>query len=99
MGQMPVVYVTTTLASYERKRLVQQKVPFIVPGNQLYLPELAIDLREYFRRRSVPPTNGFSPSTQAMLITALLRAPWSAAWQPSQAATTLRDTEGLQRSR
>lgn len=44
MGQMPVVYVTTTLASYERKRLVQQKVPFIVPGNQLYLPELAIDL-------------------------------------------------------
>lgn len=27
-----------------------------------------------------------------MLITALLRAPWSAAWQPSQAATTLRYT-------
>ncbi|MHB8815492.1 MAG: hypothetical protein ACYDAE_19815 [Steroidobacteraceae bacterium] len=86
---IPVVYVTTALASYERKRLVQQKVPFIVPGNQLYLPELAIDLREYFRRRASPATTGFSPSTQAMLITALLRVPWNSVWQPSDAATTL----------
>lgn len=89
IADMPVVYVTTALASYERKRLVQQKVPFIVPGNQLYLPELAIDLREYFRRRAVPPTAGFSPSTQAMLITALLRAPWNSVWHPGHAATTL----------
>ena len=89
IAEMPVVYVTTALASYERKRLVQQKVPFIVPGNQLYLPELAVDLREYFRRRSAPPTTGFSPSTQAMLITALLRATWNPIWKPSQAATTL----------
>jgi hypothetical protein len=31
------------LASYERKRLIEQNVPFIVPGNQLYLPDLGID--------------------------------------------------------
>ncbi len=86
---MPVVYVTTALASYERKRLVQQKVPFIVPGNQLYLPELALDLREYFRQRATAPTVGFSPSTQAMLISALLRSPWDPLWQPGQQATTL----------
>ena len=86
---IPAVYVTTALASYERKRLVQQKVPFIVPGNQLYLPELAIDLREYFRRRATAPTVAFSPSTQAMLITALLRSPWNSVWQPRHAATTL----------
>jgi hypothetical protein len=47
----PVVFVTGALASYERKRLIEQKVPFIVPGNQLYLPDLGIDLREYFRQR------------------------------------------------
>ena len=89
IAEIPVVYVTTALASYERKRLVQQNVPFIVPGNQLYLPELAIDLREYFRRRAASPASGFSPSTQAMLITALLRAPWESVWQPRHAATTL----------
>jgi hypothetical protein len=89
IAEIPVVYVTAALASYERKRLVQQKVPFIVPGNQLYLPDLAIDLREYFRQRAASSTTGFSPSTQAMLITALLRAPWKSVWQPGHAATTL----------
>ena len=42
----PTIYVTGALASYERRRLIEQKVPFIVPGNQLYLPDLGIDLRE-----------------------------------------------------
>ena len=51
LSGMPVIYVTGALASYERKRLIEQKVPFIVPGNQLYLPDLGIDLREYFRQR------------------------------------------------
>ena len=41
------------MASYERKRLIEQKVPSIVPGNQLYLPDLGLDLREYFRRRAL----------------------------------------------
>ena len=34
-GEPPVVFVTDALASYERKRLIEQRVPFIVPGNQL----------------------------------------------------------------
>jgi len=86
---MPVAYVAKTLASYERKRLIQQKVPFIVPGNQLYLPWVGIDLREYFRQRSKTPDSAFNPSTQALLITALLRIPWDPIWHPAQAATTL----------
>jgi hypothetical protein len=69
---LPVTYVTAALQSYERRRLIQQKVPFIVPGNQLYLPELGIDLREYFRQRPRVREAQFSPSTQAMLISALL---------------------------
>jgi len=85
----PVVYVTGALASYERKRLIEQKVPFIVPGNQLYLPELAIDLREYFRQRPQVPDTALSPATQAMLITVLLRKPWRADWQPADVVTDL----------
>ena len=85
----PVVYVTGALASYERKRLIEQKVPFIVPGNQLYLPDLGIDLREYFRQRPQLPDTALSPATQAMLITALLRKPWRANWQPAEIVTEL----------
>ena len=65
-----VIYVRAGVTAYNRKRLIEHKVPFIVPGNQMYLPMLAIDLREHFRRlRSQPPT--FSPSTQALVIYAL----------------------------
>lgn len=85
----PVVYVTGALASYERKRLIEQKVPFIVPGNQLYLPELGIDLREYFRQRPQVPDTVLSPATQAMLITALLGKPWQVDWQPAEVAAEL----------
>lgn len=85
----PTVYVTDALASYERKRLIEQKVPFIIPGNQLYLPDLGIDLREYFRQRPSSAQSPLSPSAQAMLITALLRPHWEPEWHPSEAATTL----------
>ncbi len=84
LAGMPVVYVTRTLASYERKRLIEQKVPFLVPGNQLYLPDLGIDLREYFRKPTVAAQTALSPATQAMLIAVLLRRPWCAEWQPAE---------------
>jgi len=89
LAGQPVVYVTDALASYERRRLIEQKVPFIVPGNQLYLPDLGLDLREYFRRRSLATGAPLSPSAQAMLLTALLRQPWQAEWQPSTVGVTL----------
>ena len=89
LAGMPVVYVTGTLASYERKRLIEQKVPFLVPGNQLYLPDLGIDLREYFRKPPAAPDTALSPATQAMLITVLLRRPWRAEWQPAEVVSEL----------
>jgi hypothetical protein len=89
LAGIPVVYVTRTLASYERKRLVEQKVPFLVPGNQLYLPDLAIDLREYFRKPPAAPDTALSPATQAMLITVLLRQPWRDEWQPADVVSDL----------
>ncbi|MBC7702745.1 MAG: hypothetical protein H7274_02215 [Rhodoferax sp.] len=88
LAGQPVVYVTDALASYERRRLIEHKVPFIVPGNQLYLPDLGLDLREYFRQR-VPAAQALSPSAQAILITALLRQPWQSDWQPSTVAVAL----------
>jgi DNA-binding MarR family transcriptional regulator len=66
-----VVYLHPSVSSYNRKRLIEHKVPFVVPGNQIYLPLLGIDLREHFRKiRSTPPQ--ISPSTQAVILSALL---------------------------
>ena len=88
-GKQPVVFVTDALASYERKRLIEQKVPFIVPGNQLYLPDLGLDLREHFRQRAPSTGAALSPSTQAILISALLNEPQATDWQPARLATDM----------
>ena len=62
-----VIYVRDRITAYNRKRLIEHNVPFVVPGNQLYFPMLAIDLREYFRQKRTR-TNKFSPATQALVL-------------------------------
>jgi hypothetical protein len=49
-----VVLVLPQIKSYERKRLIEKRVPFIVPGRQLFLPMLLIDLRERFPTQARP---------------------------------------------
>jgi len=68
----PIVYVKSAISSYNRKRLIEQHIPFIVPGNQMYLPHIGIDLREYFRKIH-HTMESISPSTQTVVIYALLR--------------------------
>lgn len=66
-----IIYVRRQLPAYLRKRLIDQKVSFLVPGNQMYLPTLGIDLREHFRQlRQATPT--LSPATQAVVFYVLL---------------------------
>ncbi len=77
----PVLYVTGALAAYERKRLIAQRIPFLVPGTQLYLPELGIDLREYFPRALPAPNTPLSPSTQALLFRVLLGLDSTGEWR------------------
>ena len=68
--KMKAVFVHSTISSFNRKRLIEYKVPFVIPGNQMYLPDLGIDLREYFiKKRSKTVTLG--PSTQAVILYAL----------------------------
>lgn len=62
-----IIYVRPRLTAYNRKRLVEQKVPFIVPGNQMYLPTIGIDFREHFKRAHAAPET-FSPSAQVLLL-------------------------------
>jgi len=62
-----IVYVRDQVTSYNRKRLVQHKIPFVVPGNQMYLPMLAVDFREHFRQKR-KEIHTYSPATQALLL-------------------------------
>jgi DNA-binding MarR family transcriptional regulator len=66
-----VVYVRERITAYNRKRLVEQKIPFVVPGNQMYLPVLGLDFREHFRKPR-PHRRELRPSSQTVLIYALL---------------------------
>lgn len=61
------VYVAKAIMSYNRKRLVEQRMPFVVPGNQMYLPTLGIDLREHFNQLR-KKKEILSPSTQALIL-------------------------------
>lgn len=67
-----VALATPALSAHTRARLIQQGVAFVVPGNQLYLPELAIDLREHFRAPKRSGGDSLSPAAQAVLFDHLL---------------------------
>lgn len=68
----PILYATGALQSFERKRLIEAGVQFIVPGNQLFAPQLGLDLREFYRSRQAEKTV-LSPASQAVLIATLNR--------------------------
>ena len=84
-----VVFVAPWLSAYNRSRLIGHAVPFVVPGNQLYIPDLAMDLRERFRTPKPRREAGFSPAAQAVLFHRLLRLD-EATTTPSLLATRLR---------
>jgi hypothetical protein len=65
------VYVHVGMSGYNRKRLIEQRIPFVIPGNQMYLPELGLDLREHFRKLRGSVTR-LSPATQTVILLALV---------------------------
>ena len=68
-----VVYLGEAVSPYARKRLIEQKIPFIIPGNQLFLPSLGMDLREFYKKHH-PSVSAVSPSSQVVIIYALQNA-------------------------
>jgi len=61
------IYGSTNVSSYNRKRLVEHHIPFVVPGRHLYLPNLGIDFREHFEKTH-HEKKPLSPATQAVLL-------------------------------
>lgn len=67
------VFVLRSLPSNTRDRLVQKGVPFIVPGNQAYLPSALVDLREHFPRSTQGAKATLSPTAQLAILYHLQR--------------------------
>lgn len=64
-----IVLVIENLPTYNRKRLIEKGINFIVAGKQLFLPELLIDLKEsYTNPRAKQKQQKLLPSAQFLLI-------------------------------
>ena len=63
----PCILILTSLDSMNRRQLIHNKVPFIIPGKQLYLPFLGILLsdRGMGKKKKV---QSLSPSSQFLLL-------------------------------
>ncbi len=68
----PVVFIFPFLQAYNRKRLIRKRIAFIIPGKQMFIPWLMIDLREL--GHSVPSQKEkLLPAAQCLLIYHLLK--------------------------
>lgn len=71
----PVTLVIPQVASYARNRMVQAGTPFIVPGSQLFMPFMMVDLRERFTASGAEAGLPLTPAAQSILLYHLLRRP------------------------
>jgi len=69
---LPVILVLETIESYKRKRLIEKKVAFIIPGKQMFIPQLLIDLKE-FTAASKKKRETIQPAAQCLLLFHLLK--------------------------
>lgn len=64
-----VILLLQNLSAINRKRLIEKGVNFIVPGKQMYLPDLLIDFREQFAdARTKGKKETLLPSAQFLVI-------------------------------
>ena len=66
--QDALVYVRQSITSYDRKRLIERKIPFVIPGSQMYLPFVGIDLRERYTDNRNRSEIAFSPAAQYLVL-------------------------------
>lgn len=72
LGPDPIILVTRAITSHDRHRLIARRIPFIVPGNQMYVPELAVHLQEHFRTDARERSPNLTPAAQLIVLASLL---------------------------
>lgn len=72
LAGLPVLYGQADMTARQRQRLLELFVPFVVPGRQLFLPPLGVDLREQYAAQARQHTPALGPAAQAVLLAGLL---------------------------
>lgn len=80
------IFVQEGITYYNRKRLIEHRIPFIIPDNQMFLPQIGVDLREHYKAAK-NEKKSFSPAAQAVIINTLLTK--NVAVTPSQLSADL----------
>jgi hypothetical protein len=61
------VAIIPQVEAYNRLRLIEKKIPFIIPGKQMFLPDLLIDLKEFGGKPKEKPVS-MQPATQLLVL-------------------------------
>lgn len=85
----PVIIALPEIAPGERKRLIAHGVAFVVPGRQLFAPQMGVILNEHFEVERRREQELASPATQALLIWFLNHHPVTETWHPFEVAAVL----------
>ena len=72
LGGIPVVYAAKRIVSYNRLRLLARRIPFVVPGRQLYLPFLNMVMTEVGTKK-VKEFSSLGVAAQMILLAYLNR--------------------------
>ncbi|MEQ7154077.1 hypothetical protein [Brevundimonas aurifodinae] len=70
-----VILIAATLPVSARRRLVEARIGFLVPGAQLYVPEALLNLQETGEGLKPSFSDTLSPTAQVLVIAALLNQP------------------------
>jgi len=62
-----VVFILSDMQAYDRNRLTQKKINFIIEDKQIFIPQLLIDLKEYLPKVQVN-TETLQPAAQVMIL-------------------------------
>lgn len=67
-----IIIVTEDITAINRKRLIDQKISFIVPGKQMFLAELLIDIQDFNKDKAFQKELFLLPSSQLILLYQIL---------------------------
>ncbi|WP_321426367.1 hypothetical protein [uncultured Bacteroides sp.] len=65
--QLTAIAVLKPIEAYNRLRLIEKKIPFVIPGKQMYMPSLLIDLKEFGVNQTVKQ-EVMQPAAQLLLL-------------------------------
>ena len=67
-----IIIVTDNITTINRKRLIENRISFIIPGKQMFMSELLIDLQDFEKDKAFKKSVLLLPSAQLILLYQIL---------------------------